>query len=92
MRPMSTPPSTAPVRLPMPPSTAAVKAIRPSWKPRSYRVVPIVCYVQQAGRAGHRAAEGEREGDGPVDVDAHQPGGVLVLRGGPHRLAAAGSW
>src|ERR1700712_2892770 len=39
MRPISTAPSTAPGRLPIPPSTAAVNAIRPSWKPWSKRTV-----------------------------------------------------
>ena len=34
--PISTAPRTAPGRLPMPPRTAAVKAIRPSVKPWSY--------------------------------------------------------
>ena len=34
--------------------------------------------VQHAGRAGQRAAESEHERDGAVDVDAHQPGAVLV--------------
>src|SRR6185437_10882859 len=33
--PISTAPRTAPGRLPMPPSTAAVNAISPSWKPWS---------------------------------------------------------
>src|SRR5215475_3634821 len=32
-RPISRPPSTAPGRLPMPPTTAAVNAKRPAWKP-----------------------------------------------------------
>src|SRR6185437_11647930 len=33
MQPMIRPPSTAPLRFPMPPITAAVKASRPAWKP-----------------------------------------------------------
>ena len=33
MIPMISPPTTAPLRLPMPPITAAVKAIRPAVKP-----------------------------------------------------------
>ena len=37
MKPMRSAPSTAPVRLPIPPSTAAVKAMSPSWKPLSNR-------------------------------------------------------
>ena len=35
IRPIVTAPSTAPLRLPIPPSTAAVNAIRPSSKPVS---------------------------------------------------------
>src|SRR5438309_2015041 len=35
--PIRSAPRTAPERLPIPPSTAAVKAISPSWKPWSYR-------------------------------------------------------
>ena len=53
------------------------------------RVVPTVS-SRAARRAGHRAAEGEGEGDRPVDVDAHQPGRVLVLGRRPHRLALPG--
>ena len=33
-KPMKNPPKAAPVRLPMPPRTAAVNAFRPAWKPR----------------------------------------------------------
>ena len=47
--------------------------------------------VEQAGGAGHRATEGEREGDRPVDVDAHQHRGVLVLRGRAHRTPLPGA-
>ena len=39
MQPMISPPSTAPLRLPIPPITAAVKAIRPAWKPWKYQIV-----------------------------------------------------
>ena len=39
MIPMMNPPSTAPWRLPMPPMTAAVKAMRPAWKPWKYQIV-----------------------------------------------------
>src|SRR5688572_15274539 len=39
MIPMMKPPSTAPQRLPMPPITAAVKAIRPAWKPWKNQIV-----------------------------------------------------
>src|SRR4051794_22276871 len=46
---------------------------------------------EETGGAGERAAEAEGEGDGPVDVDAHEPRGVLVLRGRAHRLALPGA-
>ena len=36
---MISPPSTAPWRLPIPPITAAVKAISPAWKPEKYQSV-----------------------------------------------------
>ena len=36
---MMRPPSTAPWRLPMPPMTAAVNAIRPAVKPWKYQMV-----------------------------------------------------
>ena len=39
MQPMITPPSTAPWRLPMPPMTAAVNAIRPAVKPWKNQIV-----------------------------------------------------
>ena len=39
MIPMINPPITAPLRLPMPPMTAAVKASRPPWKPWKYQIV-----------------------------------------------------
>ena len=89
MIPMRTPPSDGAVRLPMPPRTAAVNANRPSRKPRSHARRPRL-HPEDAGRSGEGAAEAERERDGPVDVDAHQPGGVLVLRRGAHRLALSG--
>jgi hypothetical protein len=39
MQPMIRPPATAPLRLPMPPITAAVKAIRPAVNPWRYQIV-----------------------------------------------------
>jgi len=48
--------------------------------------------VQQAGRAGEATAEGERERDDPVDVDAHQPGRVLVLGDRAPSPCRCGSW
>ena len=40
-----------------------------------------------AGGAGQRAADGKRDGDHAVDVDAHQLRGQGILGRGPHRLA-----
>ena len=79
------PPSTAPVRLPMPPSTAAVKAKRPSWKPRSKLRVADRRAVETPAGAGERAAERERERDRAVDVDAHH----RRRRPGPGRWRAS---
>ena len=39
MQPMISPPSTAPRRLPIPPITAAVNAIRPAVKPWKYQTL-----------------------------------------------------
>ena len=86
MRPIRIAPSTAPGRLPMPPNTAAVNAISPSWKPWSKRT-GLRRDRRRARRPGQRAGEQEREGDRPVDVDAHDRARVHVLRGGAHRLA-----
>jgi len=49
----------------------------------------LVQRVDEASGAGEQAAEQEGERDRGVDVDSHQPGGLGVLRGGPHRLAEA---
>ena len=65
------PPSRAPRRLPMPPSTAAVNALTPSRKPM-LNSVPRSRHVEDGGPAGHDAAEQERQHDDAVDVDAHQ--------------------
>ena len=40
MKPITKPPSAAPVVLPMPPRTAAVNALRPAWKPMLNTVTP----------------------------------------------------
>ena len=88
--PMIRPPSTAPLRLPMPPMTAAVNAIRPALEALEVPDRRLVQRVDQAGGAGHHAAEQERQRDRRVDVDAHQARGLGVLRGRAHRLARAG--
>ena len=58
-KPMMKPPSTAPVMLPMPPSTAAVKALRPALKPRLNWTMPEVQALDDAGGAGQRGAQEE---------------------------------
>src|SRR5665647_1008671 len=74
---MSRPPSTAPGRLPMPPTTAAVKAKSPAWKPM---------YGHACGSC-KRGADEERHDDDAVDVDPHHRRGFLVEGRGAHRLA-----
>ena len=46
--------------------------------------------VRDARDGGEGGAEGERDHDDAVDVDAHQPRGVGVLRRGLHRPARSG--
>ena len=50
----------------------------------------VVERVDQARGAGQQAAEQEGQADRAVDVDAHQAGGVGILRGGAHGLAVLG--
>ncbi len=53
--------------------------------------VGLVQRVDEAGGAGHQAAEQERERDRRVHVDAHQARGLRVLRGGAHGAADPGA-
>ena len=46
--------------------------------------------IDHDGRAGQCAADGERDGDHAIDVDAHQRGGDGVLSRGPHGLCPGG--
>ena len=46
--------------------------------------------VQHRADAGQRRADREGEGDGAVDVDAHQAGSIHILRDGAHGLAELG--
>ena len=68
----------APRMLPMPPSTAAAKALTPGMKPMVLQK-PKRGAEQEAGGAAEGAADDERAGDGLVDVDAHQGRGRRVL-------------
>ena len=90
IRPRNRPPSMAPGMLPMPPRTAAVNALMPGKKPIAKVTWRERQAVQHAGRAGHRGADGERQDDRAVRVDAHQGRRVLVLRDGPDRGAGLG--
>ena len=49
----------APTMLPIPPSTAAVKALMPGMKPMAKKTWLKMQDVQDAGRAGQQAADGE---------------------------------
>ena len=91
MSPISTPPSMAPGRLPMPPSTAAVNARRPGGVADDEARIVVVEPEDQAGGAGQRRAEEEGDDDHPVDVDAHHARRLLVLGGRLHRLAHLGA-
>ena len=51
----------------------------------------IAAAVQHRADAGQGRAHRKGEGNGAVDVDAHQAGGVHVLRDGPHGLAQLGA-
>ena len=47
--------------------------------------------LRDTGDGGEGGADGERDHDDPVDVDAHQAGGVGVLRDGLHAAAGLGA-
>ena len=90
MMPSSTPPSRAPGMEPMPPNTAAVKALMPGMEPVVGTKRGIGRAQQHAGDGRQAGADGEGQGDGGVDVDAHELGRALVLGAGPHGLAHLG--
>ena len=84
--PRVSPPTTAPQTLPMPPSTAAVNALRPARKPiRKLMFVTCSPWATPATAARWRHREGDD--DDAVDVDAHEARGVGVLRDGLHPAA-----
>src|SRR5918992_4155782 len=41
-------------------------------------------YIEDPSSSGQDTADGERSHDGPIDVDAHQAGDLLVLTHSPH--------
>ena len=88
--PRNKPPSIAPGILPMPPSTAAVKALMPGMKPMKKltpwgRNTPLITPAEPAKKPPTPKVNMITQ----VDVDAHQAGDFLVLRNGAHRLANA---
>jgi len=54
----------------------------------------LTCFEQQGvkepGRARQRPSNDKGDDDNAINVDAHQRGGVLVLRNCLHRLAGLG--
>ena len=74
--PMISAPRTAPWRLPIPPSTAAVNEFRPKRNAERVHGVVVVQQLRDTGRAGQDAADQEGDADRAVDVDAHQAGGI----------------
>src|SRR2546425_10769556 len=51
----------------------------------------VVEALDEAGRPGQRAADEEGEDDRLLHVDPQRERGLLILGGGPHRLAPAGA-
>ena len=82
--PIRNPPSMAPAKLPMPPSTAAVKALRPAAKPLKTRWT-VVDARDETRRAGKQSGDQKRYRDRAVDVDAHERCGFPVLGDRAHR-------
>ena len=80
----------APGMEPMPPKTAAVKALMPGREPVVGMQGGIGGAQQHAGDGRQGRADGKGHGDGAVHVDAHELGSRLVLRAGPHGLAHLG--
>ena len=81
----------APGMLPMPPSTAGAEGLDAGREAHEEIHLLEDEGVEDAGDAGHRAAEGEGEHHDLVDVDAHQCGGFTVLGDGAHRGAHPGA-
>ena len=69
----------APGSEPMPPSTAAVKALTPARKPIEEVDDAVVEQVHHAGDRRQRGAHDEGQRDRAVDVDAEQRGHLHVL-------------
>ena len=89
--PRNMPPTMAPGMLPMPPRTAAVKALMPGMKPVKKLIWMNIRPKSTPATPGHGGADGEGHDDGAVDVDAHQGGRRRVLRDGPDGRAQLGA-
>ncbi len=89
--PRNMPPSMAPGMLPMPPSTAAVKALMPGMKPLKKLTWMKMRPKSTPGSTGHGGADGEGHDDGAVHVDAHERRRGSVLRDGADGRAQLGA-
>ena len=83
------PPRTAPRMLPMPPSTAAVKALRAGREAHGVDDAGADA-EEEAGRPPEQTAQDKGLRDDAVDVDAHQAGRLGVLGHGPDPSAQLG--
>ena len=81
----------APLMLPMPPSTAAVKALRPAEIAHHEVDLGVVEADQHAGGAAERRAQEESGGDHLADIDAHDRRHLAVLGHGADRAAERGA-
>ena len=74
----------------MPPSTAAVNAISPSWKPASQRVVVVNCAYMTPAAPAITPPSAKVNAIVRLTSMPISRGGVGVLRGRAHRLALPG--
>ena len=87
MMPSRMPPMNAPGIEPMPPNTAAVNALMPGMRAGGRHQGRVGGAEQHARDSRKARADGKGDGNGRVDVDAHQLGRALVLRHRTHRRA-----
>jgi hypothetical protein len=78
----------APGTLPIPPSTAAVKAFSPGKNPIKKLTCRNIKPYKHPGGPGHHSPQRKSNGDYPVDVNAHQGRHVFVLGHGPHGFSS----
>ena len=72
----------------MPPSTAATNAFKTQHGTHGGGDRRILGDIHQRGDSGQARANGKREGNGAVDMDAHQGSGILIFRNSAHGLPA----